>query len=131
MWGFGRSTTTIAFMLSKQQQQQHHHNRRLYHGTSLAAATKYILSYNYVPDVLEKRGPYREDHLKLANNMIESGKCLSGGPSGEVGMKVPTGAFFIFTDLDAAKEYVKMDPYVSGGIVTSHAIQEWNVVVGE
>lgn len=28
--------------------------------TSNLAATNYLLKYEYIPDVLEKRGPYRE-----------------------------------------------------------------------
>ena len=97
--------------------------------TTLLGATQYLLRYDYVPDVLEKRGPYREGHLGLAKQLIEDGKCLSGGPTGEVGMEVPTGALFIFTDEASAKLFVEGDPYVSAGIVTSHSIEEWNVVV--
>ncbi len=44
-------------------------------------------------------------------------------------MEVPTGALFVFTDLASAELYVQEDPYVKGGIVTSHSIEEWNVVV--
>lgn len=102
---------------------------RQYSSTTSLAATQYLLRYEYIPDVLEKRGPYREGHVALAKEMIAAGKCLSGGPTGEVGMEIPTGALFIFTDADAAKEYVANDPYVSGGIVTGHSIEEWNVVV--
>ena len=40
-----------------------------------------------------------------------------------------TGAFFFFTDEQAAQSFVDKDPYVSGGIVTGHSIVEWNVVV--
>ena len=93
------------------------------------ASTQYLLKYEYIPDVLEKRGPYREGHLGLAKKLIEEGTCLSGGPTGEVEMSVPTGALFIFTTADAAKLFVEEDPYVSAGIVTAHSIEEWNVVV--
>lgn len=102
---------------------------RQYSSTTSLSATQYILRYNYIPDVLEKRGPFREGHIGLAKEMAAAGKCLSGGPSGEVGEEVPTGALFIFSELEAAKEYVANDPYVSGGIVTSHSIEEWNVVI--
>jgi uncharacterized protein YciI len=120
MWSLGR-TTIMAFMASTAPRQ--------YSSTTSLAATQYLLRYEYIPDVLEKRGPYREGHVALAKEMIAAGKCLSGGPTGEVGMEIPTGALFIFTDADAAKEYVANDPYVSGGIVTGHSIEEWNVVV--
>ena len=53
--------------------------------------TRYLLSYDYIPDVLEKRGPYREGHLGLAKEMIEAGSCVSGGPSMVPRESVPSG----------------------------------------
>ena len=36
-----------------------------------AASNSYhVLQYNYVPDILEKRGPYREQHLARASKMV-------------------------------------------------------------
>lgn len=97
--------------------------------TTPLASTNYLLKYEYIPDVLEKRGPHREGHIGLAKKLIEENKCLSGGPTGEPNMEVPTGALFVFTDLDSAKYYVDNDPYVKNGIVTKYTIEEWNVVV--
>jgi uncharacterized protein len=101
--------------------------------TLLAAAgpaKQYLLRYDYIPDVLEKRGPHREGHLGLAKKLIDEGKCLSGGPTGPVDVSVPpTGALFIFTDVESAKMFVQEDPYVSNGIVTGHSIEEWNVLL--
>ena len=90
---------------------------------------QYLLKYDYIPDVLEKRGPYREGHLGLAKEMIAEGTCLSGGPTGEPGAEIPAGALFVFTELEAAERFVKEDPYTSNGIVIGHSIEEWNVVV--
>ena len=53
--------------------------------------TRYLLSYDYIPDVLEKRGPYREGHIGLAKEMIEKGTCVSGGPTLPPGEGVPNG----------------------------------------
>ena len=92
--------------------------------------TRYLLTYDYIPDVLEKRGPYRERHIGLAKEMIEEGTCVSGGPTVSPGESVPKGALFVFTTKDAAEKFVKEDPYVEGGIVTDHKIDEWSVVVG-
>ena len=100
--------------------------------TSLLSAppTRYLLNYEYIPDVLEKRGPFREGHIGLAKDMIEKGTCISGGPTLIPGEGVPNGALFIFNSKEAAEDFVKGDPYVEGGIVTSHSISEWSVVVG-
>eukprot|EP00542_Grammatophora_oceanica_P019105 CAMPEP_0194050236 /NCGR_PEP_ID=MMETSP0009_2-20130614/34090_1 /TAXON_ID=210454 /ORGANISM="Grammatophora oceanica, Strain CCMP 410" /LENGTH=122 /DNA_ID=CAMNT_0038696751 /DNA_START=61 /DNA_END=429 /DNA_ORIENTATION=- len=119
----------MAFLSTSARHHQQALQRRTYASTTSLAATQYLLRYSYIPDVLEKRGPYREGHLGLAKDLIAEGRCLAGGPSGPVLMDVPTGALFIFTDLDAAKLFVEKDPYVSGGIVTDHSIEEWNVVV--
>lgn len=89
---------------------------------------QYVLQYKYVTDVLEKRGPFRQGHIELAKSMIQDGTCLSGGPFGPPGSD-PTGAFFFFTQKDAAESFVQNDPYVANGIVTDNSIVEWNVVV--
>ncbi len=39
----------------------------------------FILSYDYVPDVLEKRTPFRPDHLALAREFHAAGKLLLAG----------------------------------------------------
>mmetsp|Transcript_29339 Transcript_29339/g.32942 ORF Transcript_29339/g.32942 Transcript_29339/m.32942 type:complete len:128 (-) Transcript_29339:274-657(-) len=103
------------------------------YGTSSSAlqATQYLLRYEYIADVLEKRGPYRDDHLKLAKIFVQEGKCLSGGPTGDINMEVPSGALFVFTDEESAEAYVAKDPYVSNGIVTGHTIEEWNNILSK
>ena len=58
-------------------------------------STRYLLTYDYVPNVLEKRGPHREGHLGLARTMIECGTCVSGGPTSIPGGDgVPKGGEF-------------------------------------
>eukprot|EP00934_Nitzschia_sp_Nitz4_P001855 Nitzschia sp. Nitz4//scaffold42_size132992//114557//114841//NITZ4_003419-RA/size132992-processed-gene-0.47-mRNA-1//-1//CDS//3329551778//1855//frame0 len=89
---------------------------------------QYILEYVYIPDVMEKRGPYREGHLGLAKQMAQEGTCLHGGPTGEPG-KDPTGALFVFVSQEAAESYVKGDPYIANGIVSSYTISEWNCAI--
>mmetsp|Transcript_32892 Transcript_32892/g.48991 ORF Transcript_32892/g.48991 Transcript_32892/m.48991 type:complete len:134 (-) Transcript_32892:303-704(-) len=103
--------------------------QRSYSASTALSAKNYLLRYEYIPDVLEKRGPYREGHLGLAKQFIAEGTCLSGGPTGEVGEEVPTGALFVFTEEEAAKKYAEGDPYVKNGIVTGYSIEEWNVVL--
>jgi uncharacterized protein YciI len=97
--------------------------------TKPLAVTQFLLHYEYIPEVLEKRPPHREEHLKLAKDMVADGTCLSGGPTGPVSMEVPTGALFVFTNAEAAQDFVEKDPYVEHGIVTSHSIQEWNAAI--
>ncbi len=85
------------------------------------------LFYDYVEDVVEKRAPFRADHLALVGAWKAEGKVLSGGALG----KPPTGALIVFSVDDAAdvEAFVAEDPYVTGGIVTRHRIVPWTVVV--
>eukprot|EP00978_Attheya_sp_CCMP212_P047301 scaffold421301_cov52-Attheya_sp.AAC.11 len=132
VWGssllLGRASV-LAFLASSPSAVTRQVGTSPFHTTTSLSAMQYLLKYEYIPDVLEKRGPYREGHLNLAKKLIEEGKCLSGGPTGEPGVSPPTGALFIFTEESAAEAFVAGDPYVSNGIVTGHTIEEWNVVV--
>lgn len=89
-----------------------------------APPTQYILRYDYVADVLERRGPHREKHLELAKEL-----CISGGPTAPLDAEVPTGALFVFESTKKASNFVEQDPYVSAGIVTGHSIEEWTVAI--
>jgi uncharacterized protein len=88
----------------------------------------FILSYDYVPDVLEKRTPHRPDHLVLAREYHAAGKLLLAGA-----FDPPTdGAVFVFK-VDSAAEveaFVAHDPYVKNGVVMGHRVRPWNVVIG-
>jgi hypothetical protein len=42
-----------------------------------------------------------------------------------------SGAIGVFTSREAAEEFVKDDPFVLEGVVTSHTIREWNEVLSE
>jgi uncharacterized protein len=88
--------------------------------------TRFLLTYDYVADVLERRPPYREEHLALVRSWKEEGRILMGGPLGDP----PTGAAIIFKVDDPAEveQFVASDPYVSAGIVTAHRVQLWTLV---
>ncbi len=87
----------------------------------------HVLFYDYADDVLERRGPYREDHLALLQQWKSDGKLVSAGALG----KPPHGAMFVFVVDDPAdiEGYVGADPYVANGLVTGHRVVPWTVVV--
>lgn len=88
----------------------------------------FVLTYDYVPDVLEKRTPFRNDHLALVRELHAAGQVLYAGA-----FDPPSdGALFVFRAGSAAEveAFVKRDPYVKHGVVTGHRIRPWNVVVG-
>ncbi|HVL30595.1 MAG TPA: YciI family protein [Solirubrobacteraceae bacterium] len=87
----------------------------------------HVLFYDYVEDVLERRAPYRDDHLAWARRWKDDGRIVMAGALGTP----PYGAMFVFRVDDAAQveEFAAGDPYVGGGIVTGHRVVPWNVVL--
>lgn len=85
-----------------------------------------ILAYEYVADVLERRGPYREAHLRLVDSWIADGRLLMAGPIGDP----PSGAQFVFSVADPGEieAFVEADPYVESGIVSARTVAPWTVV---
>lgn len=92
------------------------------------AELRLLLTYDYVDDILERRGPYREEHLAGAAREVELGRLLTAGAVGDP----PSGALFVWAagTEDAIAAFVAADPYVTAGLVTGHDVRPWNVVVG-
>ena len=88
----------------------------------------WVLLYDYVDDILERRGPYRETHLGLARDSHQRGALLMAGALSDP----VDGALFVFTTDDRAvvEDFVGNDPYVREGLVTAWRIRPWTVVVG-
>ena len=88
----------------------------------------YLLFYDYVPDVLTRRAPFREAHLALAREWVARGGLILGGAladpvdGGVLVFKVP--------DRTEVEDFVRKDPYVANGVVTAWRIRPWTVVVG-
>ncbi len=87
----------------------------------------YLLLYEYVEDILEKRAPYRDAHLALLRKLKDEGTVLMAGALGDP----VTGAAIVFAPCDPAEvgEYVMLDPYVVNGLVTDWKILPWTVAV--
>jgi uncharacterized protein len=86
----------------------------------------HLLVYDYVDDVLERRGPYREAHLARVAAERERGRIVMAGALGDP----PSGAAFAFRGLapEAIEEFVRGDPYVEAGLVTSWRLEPWKLV---
>ena len=85
-----------------------------------------LLAYEYVPDIVERRAPYREAHLAHVAAWHDRGELAIAGAFGDP----PAGALFAFDVEDRARveEFVAADPYVVVGLVTSHRIEPWAIV---
>ena len=88
----------------------------------------YLLFYDFVADMAERRLPYRDAHLALARAAHGRGELIIAGAFAEP----PNGAVLVFRgDNPAAVEsFVANDPYVANGLVTAWRIRPWQVGVG-
>ena len=88
----------------------------------------YLLFYDYVEDIVERRAPHREAHLKLARERLDRGEIVMGGTYADP----VDGAVLLFQvkDRTSVEQFVKADPYVANGLVTAWRIRPWTVVIG-
>ena len=87
----------------------------------------YLLFYDYVGNAVERRAPFREEHLRLAREAKARGELLMGGAFAEP----VDGAMLLFRvdDPSVVEAFVRRDPYVTNGVVTRWRIRAWTVVV--
>jgi hypothetical protein len=86
----------------------------------------FLLIYDLASDYLERRGAYREAHLKLAWEAADEGTLLLGGAVGDP----VESAILVFSDAEAAAAFAQADPYVSECLVRSWRVVPWATVVG-
>lgn len=88
-----------------------------------------ILFYDYVPDVLERRGPHREAHLAHIRAWEADGRLAIAGATGSP----PDGAAIVIAGDDPAlaEAFAQGDPYVAAGLVSARRIVPYTVVTGE
>lgn len=92
----------------------------------MATGPHMVLVYDYVADILERRGPHREAHLARIGEWIASGGMQMAGALGDP----PTGALFVFGEVPLAEieRYADDDPYTAAGLVSARRIVPWMVV---
>ncbi len=90
------------------------------------AAVHHILFYDYVENMAERRGPYRDAHLRRLAAEREAGRLVMAGALGDP----PHGAAIVFRGIGPAdiEQFAASDPYVEAGLVTARRIERWNVV---
>jgi hypothetical protein len=88
------------------------------------AEQRHVLFYEYVGDILERREPFRADHLSAIRTAKEDGRILQAGPLGDP----PHGAAIVFDDPATAEAFAQADPYVTNGLVTGWRVEPWTLV---
>jgi uncharacterized protein len=89
----------------------------------------YLLCYDLAADYLQRRGEFRDAHLKLAWDAHQRGEIVvAGALSDPADMAV---LMFQGDSPEVAERFAKADPYVIHGLVTGYRVRQWNTAVGE
>ena len=89
----------------------------------------FLVFYEFCSDYLQRRAPYRAEHLRLAWEAQQRGELILGGALADP----PAAAVLLFQGEDerAARTFAENDPYVKSGLVTHWSVRSWTTVVGE
>jgi uncharacterized protein YciI len=84
-----------------------------------------VLQYDAVDDFINRRTPYREEHLRLIREAHARGEIVMAGALGNP----PDGGLLVFkAAIEVAENFARRDPYVVNGLVTRWVVRPWNVV---
>jgi uncharacterized protein len=88
----------------------------------------YALLYELVDDMVNRRVPFREEHLRLARESRERGELVLAGALSEPVDR----ALLVFhvNDKSKVESFARKDPYVLNGLAKKWEVRPWNVVVG-
>ena len=87
----------------------------------------YALFYEVVDNFIDRRVPFRQEHLRLANEARQRGELVLAGALAE-----PASALIVFhvDDKSKVESFARKDPYVLNGLAKKWEVRPWNVVVG-
>jgi uncharacterized protein YciI len=88
----------------------------------------YLLFYDVVPDYVERRAAFRDEHLSLARQAHARGELVLGGALADP----VDGAVLLFScdSPGPAEAFAAADPYVRNGLVTRWRVRAWKTVAG-
>ena len=88
----------------------------------------YLLFYDVVPDYVERRAAFRNEHLSLAWRAHGRGELVLGGALADP----VDGAVLLFScdSPEPVEAFAAADPYVRNGLVTKWRVRAWKTVVG-
>jgi uncharacterized protein len=89
----------------------------------------FALLYDLVDDMVDRRAPFREEHLRLGREAHARGELVFGGALSEPVDK----ALIVFhtDDRNKVEAFAHKDPYVTNGLAKKWEIRPWNVVIGD
>src|SRR5713101_6428906 len=88
----------------------------------------YALLYELVDDMINRRVPFREEHLRVSREARERGELVLAGALTEPVDR----ALLVFhvDDKSKVESFARKDPYVVNGLAKKWEVRPWNVVVG-
>lgn len=88
----------------------------------------YILFYKTIDNYIEKRAPFRAEHIRFAQDVQKSGALVMAGA-----LEEPADQAVLVFKGDSpkvAENFAKNDPYVINGLISEWSVRPWNVVIG-
>jgi uncharacterized protein len=88
----------------------------------------YLMFYEYTADYIERRGMYRDAHLRHAWESNRRGELLLGGALADPA----DGAVLLFNcdSPEIPRRFAEADPYFQNGLVSAFRVRRWTTVVG-
>jgi uncharacterized protein len=83
---------------------------------------RFVSFYDVAPTALPKLKEHFPAHRARLEEFHARGVLLAAGPLGNP----PESAMGIFTSREAAEEFIKGDPFVINGLVSTWRVLEWN-----
>ena len=89
----------------------------------------FLLLYDVVDDYVDRRGPFRAEHLSLVQKAHDRGELVMAGALADPA----DGAVFVFRGPSPqhAESFAQADPYVRNGLVKTWRVRKWNTVIGD
>jgi uncharacterized protein YciI len=89
----------------------------------------FLLMYDLAPDYLERRGQFRDEHLKLAWDAQARGELVLAGALADPADHAVL--LFQCESAETVQHFAATDPYVTHGLVRAFHVRQWNTVVGD
>ncbi len=88
----------------------------------------YMLIYKTVDNYVEKRAPFRSEHLSYAEAFRARGELFMGGALADPA----DTAILVFKAASRAvvEDFARNDPYVRAGLIMEWSVRPWAVVIG-
>jgi uncharacterized protein YciI len=88
----------------------------------------FLLMYDLSSDYLDRRGEFRNAHLKLAWEAEARGELVLAGALADPADQ--SVLVFSGNSPAAAERFAQADPYVANGLVTAWRVRPWTTVIG-